>query len=62
MRSNLFFAAINLAWAVRNFIMIGGCEMGECPQKHTALYIILFSSIVMMIAALFSDLRLKRPD
>jgi hypothetical protein len=53
-------AAINLAWATRNFIMIGSCEMGECPVKHAPLYILLISAICMLVAVLFSDVRLKK--
>ena len=52
-RINLLFAALNLAWAVRNFGMIPKCEAGVCPEKLTGLYIILIASIVLMIAALF---------
>lgn len=58
-RTNIFISGINLAWAARNFIMIAGCEAGECPVKRAGLYVVLFSSILMLIAALFPDLKLK---
>lgn len=58
-RTNIFIGGINLAWAVRNFIMIAGCEAGECPVKKIGLYLILFSSILMLIAALFPDIKLE---
>src|SRR5688572_6072220 len=32
-RINIFLAALNLAWAIRNFILFSLCEAGECPDK-----------------------------
>src|SRR5579864_2895225 len=31
-RINLFIAVINLAWSIRNYILLTTCFMGECPQ------------------------------
>ena len=60
--ANVFFSGMNLAWAFRNYIRIGGCEAGECPEKHTALYITLFTSIIMLVCAFAIDSRLKRKN
>src|ERR1043165_2320052 len=32
-RIALVFAAFNVAWALRNFLLIPSCQMGECPVK-----------------------------
>ena len=61
-RANLLICALNLGWALRNFIVIPSCEAGECPIKKTALYLMLFSSLIMMISALFPDLKLPREN
>ncbi|MBE7174465.1 MAG: hypothetical protein INR73_28090 [Williamsia sp.] len=58
-RANLFFCALNLAWAIRNFIVLSTCRQGDCPQKETALYLMLAASIIMLAAALFPDVELK---
>ena len=62
-RMNLLVTAINLAWAVRNFFVISTCQGGECPGKHPGIYLMLFSSIVMLISAMFPDMKVpqKRP-
>lgn len=52
-RLGLLFAALNMAWAVRNFGVIPHCEAGVCPQKLTGIYLLLLASIVLMITALF---------
>src|SRR5689334_8511140 len=36
-RSNLVIAALNLAWSVRNYIIISSCYMGDCPVKKLAI-------------------------
>jgi hypothetical protein len=57
-RANLLICALNLGWAVRNFIIIPGCEGGDCPIKKAGIYLLLFSSLIMMISALFPDMKL----
>jgi hypothetical protein len=54
MRIAFFVSTFNIAWAVRNFFMIPACEAGVCPEKHTALYVLLIGSTLAMVALLFS--------
>ena len=42
--------AFNIAWAMRSFTF-SSCEGGICPEKHIALYVILITSILMMISS-----------
>src|SRR5690606_27713748 len=58
-RLNLLVTAINLGWAIRNFFIISLCRAGECPEKQIALYIVLFSSVLMLISAMLPDMRVK---
>lgn len=57
-RINLLIAAFNLAWAARNYFIISACQGGDCPEKHNGIYLLLVSSILMMVAALFPDIKL----
>jgi hypothetical protein len=57
-RANLLVAALNVGWAVRNFLLIPSCEGGECPIKKTGLYLMLGCSIIMLVASLFPDMEL----
>jgi hypothetical protein len=56
-RTNLLVAAVNMAWAVRNYFMISLCRGGECPEKHVAIYAILFLSLVMLVSSLLPDMK-----
>lgn len=58
-RCNLFIVAINLAWAIRNYIMITTCYGGECPDKKIGLYLMIVGSVVMMLGAFFPGIKLK---
>lgn len=57
-RANLLVTAINIAWAARNYFLISACSGGECPQKKIALYVVLISSFVMLVAALMPKVKL----
>lgn len=53
-RINIFINAFNIAWAVRNFLVISMCHGGECPVKHTALYVVLIASFGMLLTSFLS--------
>jgi len=57
-RINLLVVALNIAWAVRNYFVISACSGGECPEKKAALYVVLISSLVMLVAALLPKIKL----
>lgn len=57
-RWNLLIVALNIAWAARNYFIISACSGGECPEKKAGLYIVLVSSLIMLVAALFPRMEL----
>ena len=57
-RVNLLIVAMNFAWAVRNYFVLSQCEGGDCPQRQPGLYFIALTSLVMLAAALFPDIKL----
>src|SRR6266487_350614 len=38
-RANLLVTALNLGWAIRNYIIISTCIMGDCPLKKAGIFI-----------------------
>jgi hypothetical protein len=57
-RANLLITALNLGWAIRNYFMIAACQGGDCPMKKTGIYLMLAASLLMMVSALFPDMKL----
>ena len=61
-RSNLLVVALNIAWAIRNYFIISMCREGECPEKQIGLWLVLLASFLVLIAALFPDIKLKEEN
>ena len=58
-RFNLLVIVFNIAWAIRNYLVISRCEGGECPQKEIGLYLVLICSVIMTFSALFPAMELR---
>ena len=58
-RLNMLFTAFNIAWAVRNFMMVSACYGGECPEKKFGLYLVLIASGFMLFTVLFAPERIR---
>lgn len=61
-RVNLLVTGLNAAWAFRNFFVIAACQGGECPEKKIGIYLVIISSLLMLISALFPDITMKKRD
>ena len=53
-RANLLVVAVNLAWGIRNVMLLSSCAGGECPARLYGFYLLLIGSIGMMVATLAS--------
>jgi uncharacterized membrane protein len=58
-RINLFFCGFNIAWCLRNFVVISACRAGECPEKLYGLYLLALASVVMLLCSFFPDVKLN---
>ncbi len=61
-RMNLLLMALNLAYAIKSYIVFAECYVGFCPTKQIGIYLMVISSIVLMIAAAFPSGRLNKAD
>ena len=59
-RFNLLVVALNLAWAVRNYFVITACSGGECPVKQSGVWMMLISSVLLLVTSFFPDVELKQ--
>lgn len=51
-KAAVLFAAFNFAWALRNFVLLAACQMGDCPVRQTAIYVVLVSSVLLLVGVL----------
>lgn len=59
-RLNLLITALNAGWALRNFFIISACQGGECPDKKSGIYLMLFASVLMLVSSLFPDMKMPQ--
>jgi len=58
-RTNMFVAAIVLAFAIKCFILYTSCYTGICPEKRIGIFLVLLASMVMVAAALTPKIAVK---
>lgn len=61
-RANLAVVALNSAWAIRNFLILGICRGGDCPERLLGLWLMLLASVLMLLAALFPDVKMNEKN
>jgi hypothetical protein len=58
-RTNVFVAALNLAWAFRNYLLISTCMMGECPEKKPALYLLILFAVIIQLMTFLPKMEIR---
>ncbi len=48
-RTNLFIGAVNVAWSIRNYLLVTTCYFGDCPQKKAGIFLLLFCSVIILV-------------
>lgn len=61
-RSSLLVGGLNVAYAIKNFLIFGSCYRGYCPEKEPGLYLMLMSSIVIFIMAFLPEGSMQREE
>ncbi|MFT4203044.1 MAG: hypothetical protein QM610_03950 [Chitinophagaceae bacterium] len=61
-RINLFIAAMNFAWGIRNFSLYSTCSAGECPVRKMGLYITLILAVGIFVMSMLPTTRVKRGE
>ncbi len=61
-RINLFIAAMNFAWGVRNFTLYSTCSAGECPVRKIGLFVVLLLAIAILLMTMLPTTKIKRSD
>jgi hypothetical protein len=54
-RAALLIGGLNVAYAIKNFLLFGACYRGYCPEKRVGLYLMLIATIVLFITTLLPE-------
>ena len=58
-RANLFISALVVAYAVKSYILFSSCYNNYCPQKLFGIYLMVFCTVLMLLAAAFPKLSIN---
>lgn len=59
-RANLFVATMNLAWALKNLVILSVCRQGECPERQPGLYLMFIFAAGILLMAFLPKLDMKK--
>jgi hypothetical protein len=57
-RTNLFLSAFTLAYAIKSYILFTSCYNAYCPEKRVGIFIMIFSTVVIMLASVFPNMKI----
>lgn len=60
-RANLFVTTMNLAWALKNVIILGICRQGECPERRPGLYLMFLLTVGILLMAFLPKIDVTAP-
>lgn len=58
----LFLAAVNFAYALKTFLIFSSCYGGYCPERKIGLWLMIISAVVMLVSAVFPDMKIVRRE
>ena len=61
-RTNMFWCALGVGYAIKTYILYTSSYGAFSPEKRTGIYLMLFSSLIMLIASLFPDVEMKESE
>jgi hypothetical protein len=57
-RTHVLISALNIGYMITKYIQFTSCYYGTCPQKEIGIYLVVASSLMMLIVALFPNVKL----
>ena len=59
-RANLFITALGVGYAIKTYVLFTSCYNAYCPEKKIGLFIMMASMFILLVAAVFPDLKLEK--
>ena len=61
-RIHIFLAALNVGYLIKTYILFTSCYNAYCPEKKFGLYLLILSSVVLMIVSIFPDMKVLKSN
>ncbi len=59
-RALIFLAAINIGYLIKTYVLFTSCYSTICPQKQYGFYLLMVSSIVLLIVSVLPNLKVEQ--
>jgi len=56
-RTHIFLAALNIGYLIKTYILFTSCYNAYCPEKKFGLYLLILSSVALMVVSVFPDMK-----
>ncbi len=57
-RANLILGALNIAWSIRNYLLVSACSGGICPEKKWGIFALLVLSIFIEVMTFMPPIKI----
>jgi len=57
-RTNLFLSAFVFAYGIKTYVLFTSCYNAYCPEKKAGIFIMLFCTLIMLIASVFPNMKI----
>ena len=61
-RTLIFFAALNLAYLLKTYVIFTSCYRGYCPVKQYGIYLLILGALGLMAVSRFPNLKIEAND
>jgi hypothetical protein len=61
-RVNMLITVLALSFAIRSYVVFTACYHGICPEKRAAVFVVLIAPVIMVLASVLPDLKLKEEN
>ena len=58
-RTHIFLAALNIGYLIKTYILFTSCYNAYCPEKKFGLYLLILSSVVLMVVSVFPNTKVE---
>ncbi len=58
-RTHLFLAALFTGYAIKSYILFTSCYNTFCPEKRFGIYLMLGSCLLILLLAIFPDMKIS---
>ncbi len=61
-RLHLFLSALNIGYLIKTYVLFTSCYNTYCPEKRAGIYLLIISSVLIMIISISPDLKIENEE